>query len=59
MPFSYENQNPRELKELKELNTYDRICLNCLYVFRPFNGNEFKDYNLMDSCDPSKQGALA
>jgi hypothetical protein len=59
MPFSYENQNPRELEEPKELDAYDRICLDRLYVSRPFNGDEFEDYNLIDSCDLGKQGALA
>jgi hypothetical protein len=58
MSFSYENQNLRELKEPKELNTYDRICLDRLYVFRPFNENKFKDYNLIKSCDLNKQRAL-
>jgi hypothetical protein len=59
MPFSYENQNPGEPKEPKELNAYDQICLDCLYVSRPSSRDEFKDYNLMDLCNPSKQGALA
>jgi hypothetical protein len=59
MSFSYENQNPGELKEPKELDTYDRICLDRLYVFRLFSEDKFKDYNLIESCDPGKQGALA
>jgi hypothetical protein len=59
MSFLYENQNPGELKEPKELDTYDRIRLDRLYVSRPFSRDEFKDYNLMKSCDPGKQEALA
>src|SRR5882757_1397841 len=58
-PFSYENQNPGELEEPKELDAYDRICLDRLYVSRPSSGDEFEDYNLMESCDPGKQGAFA
>jgi hypothetical protein len=57
--FSYEDQNPGEPREPKELDTYDRIRLNRLYVSRPSSRDEFKDYNLIDSCDPGKQGALA
>jgi hypothetical protein len=59
MPFLYKNQNPGKLKKPKELNTYDRIRLNRLYVSRPFSKDEFKDYNLIKSCDPSKQKAFA
>jgi hypothetical protein len=57
--FSYEDQNPGEPKEPKELDTYDRIRLNRLYISRPLSGDEYVDYNLMDLCDPGKQGALA
>jgi hypothetical protein len=57
-PFSYENQNPGEPEEPKELDTYDRIRLNRLYISRPASGDEYEDYNLMDACDPGQQGAL-
>jgi hypothetical protein len=59
MPFSYENQNLGEFEEPKELNTYDRIRLDRLHVSRPFSRDEFEDYNLIESCDPGKQEALA
>jgi hypothetical protein len=59
MPFLYEGQNPREPEKLEELDAYDRIRLDRLHVSRPVSGDEFEDYNLMDSCDPGKQGALA
>jgi hypothetical protein len=55
----YENQNLGELKEPKELDAYDWIRLDRLHVSRPFNGDEFEDYNLIESCDPGKQEALA
>jgi hypothetical protein len=54
----YKNQNPEELKEPKELDAYDRIRLDRLYVSRPSSGDKFEDYNLMESCDPGKQEAL-
>jgi hAT family protein len=57
-PFSYEDQNLGEPKEPKELDAYDRICLNRLHISRPSSGDEYEDYNLMDLCSPGKKGAL-
>ena len=51
-PFLYENQNLEEPKKPKELDTYNQIRLNRLYISRPANRDEYKDYNLMDTCDP-------
>jgi len=59
MPFLYKNQNPGEPKELKELDIYNRICLDYLYVSRPSSKDEFENYNLIDSYNLSKQRALA
>ena len=41
-PFSYENQNQAELREL---DAFDRIALSLRSVARPASKDEYEDYN--------------
>jgi hAT family C-terminal dimerisation region len=53
--FSYGNP----ARELPELDAFDRIALSLCSVNRPASGDEYEDYNLQESYDPGKKGALA
>jgi len=55
-PFSYENQNQAEPREL---DTFDRIVLSLRSVTRPASEDEYEDYNSQESYEPGKKGALA
>jgi len=44
--------------ELLELDTYNRITLSLRAEARPASQDEFKDYNSLESYNPSKKGAL-
>ncbi len=55
-PFSYENQNQAEPREL---NTFNRIALSLRSVTRPASEDEHKDYNSQESYEPDKKRALA
>jgi hypothetical protein len=56
IPFSYENQNQAEPREL---DTFDRIALSLRSVIRPANKDEYEDYNSQESYEPGKKRALA
>jgi hypothetical protein len=45
--------------ERPELDAYDRIALSLTVRARPASQDEFEDYNLLESYDPGKKGALA
>ena len=55
--YNYSSQEPSQ--EPKELDAFDRIALTLRSVARPSSGDEYVDYNLEDSYDPGKKGALA
>ena len=55
-PFSYGKQPSQELPEL---DAFDRIALSLRSVARPASEDEYEDYNLHESYDPSTKGALA
>ena len=55
-PFSYENQNQAEPREL---DIFDRIVLSLRSVIRPASEDEYEDYNSQKSYEPGKKGAFA
>jgi hypothetical protein len=55
-PFSYDKHN-RE--EPKELDSFSRIALTLDVQARPASQDEYEDYNMVESYDPSTKGALA
>ena len=54
-PFSYDNPS----QDLLELDAFDKIALSLRTVARPASEDEYEDYNLQESYDPGKKGALA
>jgi hypothetical protein len=57
--FSYDD-SVQESQEPLELDAFNRIVNTLrMTVIRPSSGDEYVDYNLEDSYDPSKKGALA
>ena len=54
-PFSYENQNQ---EEPRELDAFDWIALSLHLVARLASEDEYKDYNSQDLYRPNKKGAL-
>ena len=55
-PFSYDKHSQGELKEL---NAFSRIALTLDIQARLASQDEYKDYNMAESYDPSIKGALA
>jgi hypothetical protein len=55
-PFLYNKHNQ---KEPKELDSFSRIALTLDVQARPASNNEYEDYNMAESYDPSTNGALA
>ena len=53
--FTYSNPSHK----LLELDTFNRIALSLRSVARLASKDEYKDYNSLDSYNPSKKGALA
>jgi hypothetical protein len=54
MPFSYNNPS----QDIPEMDPFDKIALSLYTVARPASEDEYKDYNLQDSYNPGKRGAL-
>jgi len=55
LTFIYSNPSYKLLK----LDAFDRIALSLCLVARLASEDEYEDYNLLDSYDPGKKGALA
>jgi hypothetical protein len=55
-PFSYENQNQAEPRELY---IFDRIILSFRSVIRPASKDEYKNYNSQESYESGKKEILA
>jgi hypothetical protein len=55
-PFSYDKHNQ---EEPKELNAFGRIALTLDVQARLASQDEYEDYNMAESYDPSTGGALA
>jgi len=55
LAFSYNNPSYK----LPELDCFDQIALSLHVVAWPVSKDKYKDYNLLESCDPGKKGALA
>jgi hypothetical protein len=55
-PFSYENQNQAEPREL---NTFNRIALSLRSVTKPASEDEYEDYNSQKSYESGKKRTLA
>ena len=55
LAFSYDSSS----REPLELDAFDRIALSLRAAARPASEDEYKDYNSLESYDPSKRGALA
>jgi hypothetical protein len=51
-PFSYENQNQ---VESRELNIFDRIVLSFRFITRPVSEDEYEDYNSQKSYESDKK----
>jgi hypothetical protein len=45
-------------QEPKALNIYDRLALVLQSVTRPISGDEYIDFNIEESYNPGKKGAL-
>ena len=45
-------------QEPEALDTYDRLALTLQSVARPASGDEYMDFNIEESYDPGKKGAL-
>jgi hypothetical protein len=56
-PFSYSASSGSS--KLPELDEFDRIALSLHAIARPASEDEYEDYNLQESYDPGKEGALA
>ena len=56
-PLAFLYNNPS--RELLELNAFDRIALSLCAVARLASKDKYEDYNLLESYNPSKKGALA
>ena len=54
-PFSYDKHNQ---EEPKELDSFSRIALTLDVQARPASQDEYKDYNIAESYDPSTNRAL-
>ncbi|PMD14738.1 hypothetical protein NA56DRAFT_664465 [Hyaloscypha hepaticicola] len=59
LAVSYDRSSQEPSQEPKALDTYDRLALALQLVARPSSGDEYVDFNLEDSYDPGKKGALA
>ena len=55
----YDRSSQEPSQEPKALDTYNRLALALQLVARPSSGDEYVDFNLEDSYDPGKKGALA
>ena len=55
LAFLYNNPSYK----LLELNYFNQIALSLYVVAQLASKDKYKDYNLLESCDPSKKGALA
>src|SRR5213080_4013209 len=54
-PFSYDKHNQ---EEPKELDSFSRIALALEVQARPASQDEYEDYNIVESYDPSTKRAL-
>jgi hypothetical protein len=55
-PFSYENQNQAEPREL---DTFDRIVLSFRSVIKLVSEDEYENYNSQESYEPGKKEVFA
>jgi hypothetical protein len=56
IPFSYENQNQTESREL---DIFNRIILFLRFVIRSVNEDEYENYNSQESYESGKKGVFA